>query len=304
MAERTKTVRDACCAGGAAASATGVASRRGAARRLNRRTRAIVLLGVLAAALAVILAAGLAMPEGWYAPDYAQKSLMPSWEHPFGTDYLGHDMFCRSIRGLSLSIVIGMFASLVSGGIALALGTVSAVCGGWVDRSLLWLADLCMSVPHMVMLILVSFAIGGGTLGVIVAVSCTHWPSLARVIRAEVLRIRTSEFVHASRSMGKSNAWIAFRHVVPNVMPQFIVGVILMFPHAILHESALTFLGFGLSLDSPAIGAILSDSMKYLATGSWWLAFFPGLMMVAIVLLAYSLGDDIKKLIDPRTAQG
>ena len=165
MAERTKTARDVCCAGGAAASATGAVSRRGAARRLNRRMRAIILLGVLAAALVVVLAAGLAMPEDWYAPNYAQKSLMPSWEHPFGTDYLGHDMFCRSIRGLSLSIVIGLFASLVSGGIALVLGVVSAVCGGWVDRALLWLADLCMSVPHMVILILVSFAIGGGTLG-------------------------------------------------------------------------------------------------------------------------------------------
>lgn len=104
--------------------------------------------------------------------------------------------------------------------------------------------------------------------------------------------------------MGKSNLWIARSHVFPNVMPQFIVGTILLFPHAILHESALTFLGFGLPLDSPAIGAILSESMKHIATGAWWLALFPGLMMVLIVLLTYALGDDVKKLIDPHTAQG
>lgn len=273
-------------------------------RRGNRRQRTLALVVILATVLVVILAVGLSMPAGLYAPDYSQKSLMPSIQHPFGTDYLGHDMFFRSIRGLSLSILIGIFASAVSGILALVLGTVSAVCGGWVDKAVLWLSDLCMSIPHLVMLILISFALGGGTVGVIVAVALTHWPPLTRLIRAEVLRIRTSEYVHASRAMGKSNLWIARSHVFPNVMPQFIVGTILLFPHAILHESALTFLGFGLPLDSPAIGAILSESMKHIATGAWWLALFPGLMMVLIVLLTYALGDDVKKLIDPHTAQG
>lgn len=273
-------------------------------RHGNRRQRTLALVVVLAAVLVVILAVGLSMPAELYAPDYSQKSLMPSIQHPFGTDYLGHDMFFRSIRGLSLSILIGIFASAVSGTLALVLGTVSAVCGGWVDKIVLWLSDLCMSIPHLVMLILISFALGGGTVGVIVAVALTHWPPLTRLIRAEVLRIRTSEYVHASRAMGKGNLWIARSHVFPNVMPQFIVGTILLFPHAILHESALTFLGFGLPLDSPAIGAILSESMKHIATGAWWLALFPGLMMVLIVLLTYALGDDVKKLIDPHTAQG
>ena len=243
------------------------------------------------------------MPPDFYASDFSQKQQAPNSLHWFGTDFLGHDMFCFSIRGLAFSIVIGLFASAVSGFIALLLGSISAICGGWIDKIVLWLADLFMSIPHMVMLLLISFAVGGGTFGVIAAVALTHWPSLTRVIRAEVLRLRTSEFVAASRAMGKSNMWIAWHHVVPNVMPQFIVGTILLFPHVILHESALTFLGFGLPLDSPAIGAILSSSMKYLATGAWWLALFPGLMMVAIVLLAFTLGDDIKKLTDPHTVQ-
>lgn len=277
-------------------------SQRGA-RHMNKRQRTIVLLTVLILLFSLILMVGLAMPETWYAPNYAQKSLPPSWEHPFGTDYLGHDMFFRSIRGLSLSILIGLFASGVSGVLALILGSLSALQGGWFDKLVLWVVDLCMSIPHLVLLILISFALGGGVTGVIVAVAFTHWPSLTRVIRAEVLRIRTSEYVQNSRSLGKTNGWIARNHVWPNVMPQFIVGSILLFPHAILHESALTFLGFGLPLDSPAIGAILSESMKYIATGAWWLAFFPGLMMVALVLLAYTLGDDIKQLIDPRSAQ-
>lgn len=272
--------------------------------RGNRRRRAIALACVLGCILLGVLVAGLAMPDSAYAPDYAQKSLLPSMEHWFGTDYLGRDMFCRTIRGLAISILIGIAASVFSGGIGLVLGSLSAIYGGVIDRTVLWLCDLFMAVPHLVLLILISFALGGGAWGVIVAVAISHWPSLTRLIRAEVLRIRTSDYVHASRAMGKSGTWIAVHHVFPSVMPQFIVGTILLFPHAILHESALTFLGFGLPLDSPAIGAVLSESMKYIVTGAWWLAFFPGLMMVLIVLLVYALGDDVKRLIDPHTAQG
>lgn len=286
-------------------AATRTASReaRKNVRTSNRRRRAIMLAIALGVVLVVVLIAGLTMSPDLYASDYSQKQQAPSAAHWFGTDFQGHDMFCFSIRGLALSIVIGLFASAVSGFVALILGSISAIYGGWVDKVILWLADLFMSIPHMVMLLLISFSVGGGTFGVVLAVALTHWPSLTRVIRAEVLRIRTGEFVAASRAMGKGDFWIAWHHVVPNVLPQFIVGTILLFPHAILHESALTFLGFGLPLDSPAIGAILSSSMKYLATGAWWLAVFPGLMMVAIVLLTFTLGDDIKQLTDPHTVQ-
>ena len=286
-----------------AATRVTTAKAKEAKRTSNRRRRAIALSIVLGAVLIIVLVAGLTMPPELYASDYSQKQQAPNAVHWFGTDFLGHDMFCFSIRGLALSIVIGLFASAVSGFVALLLGSISAIAGGWVDKVVLWLADLLMSIPHLVMLLLISFAVGGGTFGVVVAVALTHWPSLTRVIRAEVLRIRTGEYVAASRAMGKTDLWIAWHHVIPNVKPQFIVGTILLFPHAILHESALTFLGFGLPLDSPAIGAILSSSMKYLATGAWWLALFPGLMMVAIVLLAFTLGDDIKKLTDPHTVQ-
>ena len=276
---------------------------KGLTRTSNRRRRTIVLAVVLGAVLLAVLVAGLSMPQELYASDFSQKQQAPSANHWFGTDFLGHDMFCFSIRGLALSIVIGLFASGVSGFAALFLGSISAIFGGRVDRVILWLVDLVMSIPHLVMLLLISFSVGGGTFGVVVAVALTHWPSLTRVIRAEVLRLRTGEFVAASRAMGKTDLWIAWHHIVPNVLPQFVVGTILLFPHAILHESALTFLGFGLPLDSPAIGAILSSSMKYLATGAWWLALFPGLMMVAIVLLAFALGDNIKQLTDPHTVQ-
>ena len=122
-----------------------------AVRTSNRRRRAISLAVVLGAILIAVLVAGLTMPPEFYASDFSQKQQVPNAAHWFGTDFLGHDMFCFSVRGLALSIVIGLFASAVSGFVALLLGSLSAICGGWVDKVVLWLADLLMSIPHMVM---------------------------------------------------------------------------------------------------------------------------------------------------------
>lgn len=269
----------------------------------NMRTKTLILLGIVLVVLLVVLAVGLTMNPDLYSSHLTGKLQKPSGAHWFGTDYLGHDMFHRTIRGLALSILIGLGASIISGIIAIVLGTISAVCSGWIDKVVLWAVDLVLSIPHMVLLLLISFALGGGVQGVIVAVALSHWPTLTRVIRAEVLRIKTSQYVAQSRSFGKNGVWIAFHHVIPHILPQAIVGIIMLFPHAILHESALTFLGFGLPLDSPAIGAILTDAMKFIATGQWWLAFFPGLLLVIIVLLMFTLGDNIKHLLSPQTAQ-
>lgn len=270
---------------------------------INVRTKTLGLLIALLVILAAFLFFGLTMDPDLYESNLSNRLQSPSLACLFGTDYLGHDMFYRTIRGMAFSIIIGLCASCISGIIAVSLGTLSAIFGGWLDNVVLWTVDLAMSIPHLVLLLLISFSLGGGVTGVMVAVALTHWPALTRVIRAEVLRIKTSHYVKQSESFGKSKVWIAFHHVVPHILPQAVVGTILLFPHAILHESALTFLGFGLPLDSPAVGAILSDAMKFISTGQWWLAFFPGLLLVILVLLMFSLGDNIKRLLSPQTAQ-
>ena len=133
----------------------------------------------------------------------------------------------------------------------------------------------------------------------IVDIILTHWPILARVLRAEVMQVRSSEYVQISKRMGKSNAWIAIHHIFPLVLPQAIIGFVLLFPHAILHETSLTFLGLGISSNQPAIGVILSESMKYLNSGMWWLAFFPGLSLLIVVLLFEVLGEKIQLFMNP-----
>lgn len=271
----------------------------------SRGNRATTLVACIAAAcaLAIVVAAGLVLYGQATVTDFTAKNLAPSLAHPFGTDWMGRDMLSRTLAGLSTSVLVGLLATTVSSVIALVLGCAAALGGKRVDAVISWLIDLMMGIPHIVLLVLISYAIGKGFWGVTIGVAVTHWPSLARVVRAEVLQCRESKFVEVARKLGQSPAHIALHHMVPYVLPQFVVGLILLFPHAILHEAAITFLGFGLPPEQPAIGVILSESMSYLSTGAWWLAVFPGLALMATVLLFDVAGQSLRKLVDPHTAQ-
>lgn len=233
------------------------------------------------------------------ASDFSQKNLAPNFSHLFGTDWMGRDMLCRTLAGLSLSIRIGLLTALVSACIALTLGVLSAMFGGWVNAVVSWWIDLVMGIPHILLVILLSLACGKGFLGVVVGVSLSHWTSLARVIRGEVLQVKQAPYLLVAEKLGVS-PWKRVRlHLFPHLLPQFITGLILLFPHAILHEASVTFLGFGLSSEQPAIGVILSESMRYLTTGKWWLALFPGAALVATVALFALLGERVRRLLSP-----
>lgn len=272
-------------------------------RRIANRKFAMVSCVAAAAVLAAIVVAGQLLAPSAVVSDFTQKNLAPSFEHLFGTDWMGRDMFSRTVAGLSTSVIIGLIAAATSAFIALALAVASALGGRRVDAVVTWLVDLFMGIPHIVLLILISYALGMGVFGVTVAVAVTHWPSLTRVLRAEILQCRESAFVAHARKLGASWPSIAARHMVPYVFPQFLVGLILLFPHAIMHEAAITFLGFGLPPDIPAIGVILSESMSYLSAGMWWLAVFPGLALIATVMLFDVVGSSLRRLIDPHSSQ-
>ncbi|WZL74965.1 ABC transporter permease [Clostridiaceae bacterium 35-E11] len=252
--------------------------------------------------MGTILLASQMLGEESIATHFEAQNLSPSWTHPFGTDWLGRDMFVRTIKGLALSIRIGILTSTVSVMIALVLGMVAATLGKVADSIVSWIVDLFLGMPHLVALILIAFALGGGAKGVIIGVSLTHWPSLTRVIRGEIMQLRATEFVQVSRRLGKSRWWVATKHILPHLLPQFFVGLVLLFPHAILHEASVTFLGFGLSPHKPAIGVILSESMRYLTAGMWWLAFFPGISLLIVVRSFDIMGDNLRMLLDPHRA--
>lgn len=270
--------------------------------QITGRTKTIFFAVMILAVLFSVYLAGALLSDDLIQADFSKKGLPPSLEHPFGTDMLGRDMLVRTIKGLSVSIVVGVVASTVSAVIALIVGVAAATGTSWLDHFINWVIDLVMGIPHTVLLILISFACGKGLKGVLIGVAVTHWTGLARIIRSEVLQIRSQQYIEVSKKLGHSSWWITVHHILPHMIPQFVIGLILMFPHAIMHESSLTFLGFGLSPEQPAIGIILSESMKYLSTGMWWLAFFPGLMLVMIVLLFDRLGENVKKIVDPYSA--
>lgn len=266
------------------------------------REKTIFSTAAFLAVFILVMAAGIFITEDQLMVDLEQTFLKPGRGHLFGTDWVGRDMLLRTLKGLSISMRIGLLSSMISAAAAVVLGIIGPVFGGFADKGISWLIDFVLSVPHTIIIMLISLACGGGLKGIVVGITCTHWTSLTRVIRAEVLQILNAEYTQISRQFGKSRWYIAKEHMLPHIVPQLVVGVVLVFPHAILHEASITFLGFGLPAHEPAIGVILSESMKYLTSGKWWLAFFPGLCLVLISLMVDRIGKNLEKLLDSSSA--
>lgn len=269
---------------------------------LGIREKTILSTAVFLAVFILVMTFGIFITEYQLMVDLEQTFIQPGSGYLFGTDWVGRDMLLRTLKGLSISMRIGLLSSLISAAAAALLGIMGPVFGGIVDKAVSWLIDFVLAVPHTIIIILISLACGGGFKGIVVGITCTHWTSLTRVIRAEVLQILNAKYTQLSRQFGKSRWYIAREHMFPHIIPQLVVGVVLVFPHAILHEASITFLGFGLPAHEPAIGVILSESMKYLTSGKWWLAFFPGLCLVLISLMVDRIGKNLEKLLDSSSA--
>lgn len=272
-------------------------------RLRGHRTRLVLGLGVaVLLLLAILVAAGLTSGAA-AGTDLTARNQPPSGGHLFGTDRYGRDLLARTLAGLRLSLLVGSTAAVVSSVIALTL-TLLAVLGGRPGRAVVqWLIDLFLAVPHLVLLILIAFALGGGTRAVIIAVGVTHWPRLARILIGVGRQVVSSDYVAVAAALGHSRWRIARTHVVGHLLPQLVVGAILLFPHAILHEAALSFLGLGMDPSQPAIGILLQESMRSLSAGHWWLAVLPGLALLLLVRVIDRVGERLRLLLDPRTAQ-
>lgn len=276
--------------------------RRPPAFRLNTRIATLIATGIGIAGIAFVVIGAQVFGGFGIDADFTTRLAAPSWGHWFGTDQFGHDMFARTIHGLNVSLWVGLLAASLSALIAVMLAIFATTCGRWADMLVSFMVDAAMGLPHLVLLILICFALGGGTNAVIIAVTLTHWPRLTRILRAEILQLRHADFVITSRRFGKSWWYVGRHHFLPHLIPQMLVGVVLMFPHAILHEAGLTFVGFGLEPTKPAIGVLLSDSMRYLTAGKYWLGLFPGLSLLVLVLCFDAIGNGLRLLLDPRQA--
>ncbi|GIU22581.1 ABC transporter permease [Shewanella sp. MBTL60-007] len=212
------------------------------------------------------------------------KYQAPSMAYLFGTDWLGRDLFSRSIQALAQSIYVGGLAVLMSSVLALTMAMFAMLhpCCRWlVDL----LVDLFMSLPHLLLLILLSLAFGGAEWGLVIAIALSHWPKLTRLLRFEMQQVQSTPYYRLAEQFGCSPWQRLKTHMLPHILPQWWVGGLLLFPHALTHMAALTFLGFGLNPDSPSMGALLAQASQYVLTGHWWLGVCPGLLLLICLLL-------------------
>ncbi|OGL59473.1 MAG: peptide ABC transporter permease [Candidatus Tectomicrobia bacterium RIFCSPLOWO2_12_FULL_69_37] len=259
----------------------------------------IIVAVVAAATLAPVLA-----PMDPYEQSLSRTLKPPLWsdgEHIFllGTDHLGRDFLSRLIYGSRVSLIVGAFAVLLSGGVGLIVGLLTGYFGGKVDLVMMRVADLVLSFPF-ILLALATIAIVGPSLTVLIVVmSLRIWVIYARVVRGEALKIRGMEYVQAAHAMGGSHTRIICRHVLPNVMAPVIIIASLYLGRMIVIESGLSFLGLGVPPPTPTWGGLLSEGRTHLYN-AWWVATFPGLAITFTVWGANLLGDWLRNVLDPR----
>ncbi|MEV7463504.1 ABC transporter permease [Streptomyces rubiginosohelvolus] len=268
--------------------------------RTTRRVRVVTsAVIVTAVALAVLVVPPLAQLDQ-QAVDLANKLDPPSLAHPFGTDDVGRDLLLRCVYGLRVSLLVGLVAALTATVIGTAIGALAGAFGGWTDRVVMRVVDALSSIPHLLLGIFIVAMFRPGVWPVIVSVALTHWISTARIVRSEVLSLRSRPFIDAAVSGGASRSRVIVRHLLPGVLPQAGLAAVLMVPHAMWHESALSFLGLGLPAHQASLGNLVQSARGSLLAGDWWPTLFPGLFLIIPTLALAGLAGAWRDRINPR----
>jgi len=268
-------------------------------RRLRRHRLALVSLFAVVLISLLCLAAPLLAPFDFDAIDLGSIRRPPSLGHWLGTDDLGRDLLTRILYGGRVSILIGLFAALIGTGFGSLVGAVAGYYGGRVDGALMRFTDVVYSIPTLPLLIVLASYTQAGATSMAVTIGVLSWMATARVVRGEVLKIRSMEYVEAARGLGATNARIIGRHVLPNAVGPIVVGATLAVGNAIILESSLSFLGLGVQPPTPTWGNMLMDAQSTMATQPW-LSIFPGLAILVVVLAVNFLGDGLQDALDPR----
>ncbi|RSM79350.1 ABC transporter permease [Kibdelosporangium aridum] len=264
--------------------------------RVRLMTSAIIL-GVLAVTVIVV---PLVVNLNQQFVDLAIANQPPSLAHPFGTDEMGRDVLLRVIYGLRVSLMVGIVAALVSTVLGTLIGALAGAAGGWVDRLLMRLVDTVASVPHLLLGVVIVAVLGPSLTSVIISIGLTHWLSSARIVRSEILSLRGRPFIDAAIVGGSSRMRVMGRHLLPNVAPQVLLATTLMIPHAVWHETALSFLGLGMPPHMASIGNMINDAKRSLLTGGWWMSLAPGLVLVIATLAISGLSGVWRDRLNPR----
>lgn len=277
--------------------------------RVPRDRVALVGLAVIVVSAALATLAPALAPADPARNDLLARLTPPawmvggSWAHPLGTDTLGRDVVSRLLYGARVSLVVGFSAVVLAGVLGVLLGLVSGYYGGRLDDALMRLGDVQLAFPALVLAIAVLAVVGSGLGNVVLVLGVTGWVTYARIARGETLSLRHREFVEGARALGARDAEILWRHVLPNVLPSITVVATFSVARTIIAEASLSFLGLGIPPPAPSWGAMLDEGRNYLTTG-WWLALFPGLAILAVVLGINVVGDWLRDTLDPRLERG
>jgi len=269
-------------------------------RRFLRSKSAVVSLVLLVLLFIGCYALPPLLPWSYTDLDYTALQQPPTTDHWFGTNALGQDLLAQILRGMQKSMLIGVCVAFISTIIAATVGSIAGYFGGWRDRSLMWLVDLLLVVPSFILIAIVTPRLSQSdrVLWLIVLLSVFSWMISSRIVRGMTMSLRVREFVVAARYMGVSNWRIIVRHILPNVASILIIDTALNVGIAILAETGLSFLGFGIQPPDVSLGTLIADGTKS-ATTFPWVFLFPAGVLVLIVLCSNLIGDGLRDAIDP-----
>jgi len=275
-------------------------------KRFLRHPGAVAGMVVLSILILAVLCAGLS-PYDPEATDISNRYAPPSRQHPMGTDALGRDLFTRVLYGGRVSLAVGFSVVLITLLIGVPLGAISGYFGGWVDNILMRITDASLTLPSLLVLILLSAVLREvnspvlekyPVLTIAVVIGLLSWMFVARLVRASYISIREQDFVIATRTLGATDLRIISKHILPNAVGPIIVESTLGIGYAILEESGLSFLGFGIQPPTPSWGNLLSNAQMYM-TRYPWLAIFPGFMIFLTIISINYIGDGLRDAFDP-----
>ncbi len=275
---------------------------RRAFRRFRQSPLSVVGLVIILVLLAIAIIGPFFVPypeDAAGAVHISQKLKPPTWEHPFGTDQVGRDVFTRVIVGARVSLLAGLTVIALALTIGTLLGAIAGFVGGWVGEAIMRVTDIFLTIPDLILAMAFAAALGPGLTNVMIAVALVWWPGYCRLARANVVALRDAQFAEAATSLGASRGRVLFGHVLPNAMPTILVKASMDIGFAVLTTAALGFIGLGTQPPTPDWGVMIADGRKYLRE-AWWFSTFPGIAILLTVFAFNLLGDGLRDVFDPR----
>lgn len=267
--------------------------------RLRRNYFAMAGLAfILLLALAAIFAP-LITPYGFADQHYDEILEGPSWNHLMGTDQLGRDTFARLLYGARTSLAVGIFTQFIVLVIGLPIGAIAGYAGGRTDNYIMRFVDVMYAFPDILLIILLRSVLGGSIFMIFLAIGLVAWVNIARLVRGQILSLKSRDFVNAARAMGGMGSYITTRHLLPNSLGPVIVSITFNIPRAIFMEAALSYIGIGVKPPTPSWGAMINDGFSLIFSKPYML-LFPAIALALLMLAFTFLGDGLRDALDPK----